>query len=115
STSESIQAGVFFGFAGQVEKIVSRFREELGPETRVVATGGLAELIAPETDCIDVVDLFLTLEGLRLLWQGSASHPLRSGRARSGRRCCSRRWRARRTARCGFSVSGSSRVWSAPS
>jgi type III pantothenate kinase len=74
STLESIQAGVFYGFAGQVEKIVRHFRDELGPETRVVATGGLAELIAPETDCIDVVDPFLTLEGLRLIWQDSVSN-----------------------------------------
>jgi type III pantothenate kinase len=74
STMESIQSGVFYGFAGQVEKIVHLFREELGPGTRVVATGGLAEMIAPETDCIDVIDPFLTLEGLRLLWQDSTSN-----------------------------------------
>lgn len=69
STVESMQSGAYYGFLGQVEGIVRRFREELGPDTRVIATGGLAELISGGTDCIDHVDPFLTLDGLHLLWQ----------------------------------------------
>lgn len=71
TTSESIQAGVLYGFAGQVDGIVARFREELGQEARVIATGGLAELIAPESTAIEVVDPYLTLDGLALLWRES--------------------------------------------
>ena len=48
--------------------MVARFRRELGPQMRVIATGGLAPLVAAETDQIEVVDPWLTLEGLRLIW-----------------------------------------------
>lgn len=68
STVESMQSGAYYGFIGQVEGMTQRFRAELGPETKVIATGGLAELIAADTTCIDHVDPHLTLEGLRLLW-----------------------------------------------
>jgi type III pantothenate kinase len=68
TTTESIQSGVVYGFVGQVEGMVNRLRQVLGSEAKVVATGGLAGLIASETTVIDVVDPFLTLEGLRLLW-----------------------------------------------
>jgi type III pantothenate kinase len=68
TTTESIQSGVIYGFVGQVEGIVQRMRAELGADARVVATGGLAELIAAETSVIDVVDPFLTLDGLRIIW-----------------------------------------------
>ena len=60
-----------FGYVGLVEGIVARFRAELGPDMVVVATGGLAQLIAAETDVIDAVDPWLTLEGLRLIWERS--------------------------------------------
>ena len=69
TTETSMQAGVLYGFAGQVDEIVARFREELGKETKVVATGGLAELIASESRTIGVVNPLLTLEGLRLMWE----------------------------------------------
>jgi type III pantothenate kinase len=69
STVESMQSGAYYGFVAQVEGIVRRLRGELGPTTRVIATGGLAELIAGDTDCIDKVDPLLTLEGLRLVWE----------------------------------------------
>jgi type III pantothenate kinase len=49
--------------------MVRRFRQELGDDTKVIATGGLATLIAPDTDCIDHVEPFLTLEGLRLAFE----------------------------------------------
>ena len=69
STLTSIQAGVVYGFAGQVDGIVSRLREELGVEARAIATGGLATSIAPFCEELDEVDEMLTLTGLRLLWE----------------------------------------------
>jgi type III pantothenate kinase len=69
NTPHSIQSGLLFGYVGLVEGMVARFKEELGPETRTVATGGLASLIARETDVIDVVDPWLTLHGLRIIFE----------------------------------------------
>jgi type III pantothenate kinase len=68
NTVQSMQSGILFGYVGLVEGIVARFRAELGPGMKVIATGGLASLIAEETDVIDAVDPWLTLEGLRLIW-----------------------------------------------
>jgi type III pantothenate kinase len=62
-----------YGFAGQVDGIVERIRGELGEEARAVATGGLADLIAPHTKTIERVDPFLTLEGLRVVWERNRS------------------------------------------
>lgn len=65
-----MQSGLVYGFAGQVDGIVARIREELGsPEARAIATGGLAELVAPHSAAIELVDPFLTLDGLRLVWE----------------------------------------------
>ena len=75
NTIHSMQSGMLFGYVGLVEGLVARFRSELGPHTKVIATGGLASLIAAETDVVHTVDPWLTLEGLRLIWhmeQGSA-------------------------------------------
>jgi type III pantothenate kinase len=69
NTVQAMQSGLLFGYVGLVEGLVARFRAELGPETKVIATGGLAPLIAAETEVIDTVDPWLTLEGLRLIWE----------------------------------------------
>ena len=62
-----MQAGLVFGYVGLVNGLIGRLRSELGGQVRVVATGGRAEVIAPLTQQIDVVDPWLTLEGLRLI------------------------------------------------
>jgi type III pantothenate kinase len=67
TTVESIQSGLLYGYTGLVREIVSRMKRELGGQTHVVATGGLAQFIANETDIIDEVDEFLTLEGLEII------------------------------------------------
>ncbi|MFZ5591613.1 MAG: type III pantothenate kinase [Bacillota bacterium] len=69
NTVSSMQSGIIFGFAGQVDAIVGRMKKELGGQCKVIATGGLAELIARETSSIDVVDNLLTLQGLRLIYE----------------------------------------------
>jgi type III pantothenate kinase len=69
STQASIQSGVIYGFAGQVDGIVGRLRRELGVEATSIATGGLATSIAPFCEEIDEVDDLLTLTGLRLIWE----------------------------------------------
>lgn len=68
NTTHSIQSGLIYGYVSLVEGMVARFRELLGPEMKVVATGGLSELVAQETKVFDVVDPWLTLNGLRILW-----------------------------------------------
>lgn len=67
STVRSMQSGIVYGFVGQVDEIVRRMKQELGWHSRVIATGGLAELIASESSQIHEVYPNLTLEGLRLI------------------------------------------------
>jgi type III pantothenate kinase len=68
TTVGALQSGLVYGFAGQVDGLVERIRGELGSEAPVIATGGLADLIAPHARTIEKVDPWLTLEGLRLVW-----------------------------------------------
>ncbi len=64
-----MQSGIFFGYVGLVEGIVQRMKKELARSPQVIATGGLAAPIAEATECIDLVEPYLTLEGLRLLYE----------------------------------------------
>jgi type III pantothenate kinase len=68
TTVSALQSGLVYGFAGQVDGIVGRMREELGDTAPAIATGGLADLIAPHSETIERVDPLLTLEGVRLVW-----------------------------------------------
>ncbi|WP_227397280.1 type III pantothenate kinase [Jeotgalibacillus aurantiacus] len=69
STVSAMQAGIVYGYVGQVEGIVSRMMKEANGPVQVIATGGLASLIAKESDIIDIVDPFLTLKGLQLIYK----------------------------------------------
>ena len=68
NTQAAIRSGIVYGFAGQVDGIVGRIREELGVEALTIATGGLASTFAPFCEEIDEVDDLLTLAGLRIVW-----------------------------------------------
>ena len=69
NTPNAIQSGLLFGYVGLVEGMVARFRDELGPEMTVVATGGLSEIVSKETKVIDHIAPWLTLDGLRIIWE----------------------------------------------
>lgn len=74
NTKACMQAGIVFGFAGLVENIVRKIREELGLEKiKVIATGGMGEILAKEVSCITKVDRMLTLNGLRILYEMNKS------------------------------------------
>jgi len=68
-TVDAIRSGIVFGFAAQVDGIITRIRDELGTEAPTIATGGLAATVVPSTTTIDEVDDLLTLTGLRLLYE----------------------------------------------
>ena len=69
NTVHAIQSGLIFGYVGLVEGMVARFRKELGDDMKVIGTGGLVETIARETDVIQIVNPWLTMEGLRIIWE----------------------------------------------
>jgi type III pantothenate kinase len=69
TTVSALQSGLVYGFAGQVDAIVEAIRGELEAEAPAIATGGLAELIAPHSKTIGKIDPFLTLDGLRMVWE----------------------------------------------
>lgn len=69
NTVDSMRSGILYGYVGLVEGLVARYRAELGAEMRVIGTGGLAGLLAKETPVIEVVDPWLTLKGLRMIYE----------------------------------------------
>jgi type III pantothenate kinase len=69
TTVGSLQSGLYYGYLGLVDGILDRLLEEMGPQTTVVATGGLAALIGKGSKHIKHVDDLLTLDGLRLIWE----------------------------------------------
>lgn len=69
NTAASMQSGIVFGYAGQVDALVERMRQEMDGDPTVIATGGLAPLIAPECRTVQTIDPLLTLTGLRLIFR----------------------------------------------
>ena len=75
NTVTAMQAGVIFGFVGQIDEIVRRIKAEMKQDMRVIATGGMAKMISRESKSIDKVDNFLTLTGLRVLYERNQPEP----------------------------------------
>jgi len=69
NTIHAMQSGLLFGYVSMVEGMVARFRSELGSEMKVIATGGMAEVIAKETQVVNFIAPWLTLDGLRIIWE----------------------------------------------
>ena len=74
NTPAALQSGLVFGYAGLVDGIVARFKEELGQDAKVIGTGGLTEIISKETDIFDFINPELTLVGLRLVYEMNQQH-----------------------------------------
>lgn len=69
NTIHAMQSGLLFGYVSMVEGMVARFRSELGNDMKVIATGGMAEVIAKETQIVNFIAPWLTLDGLRIIWE----------------------------------------------
>jgi type III pantothenate kinase len=69
NTIHAMQSGLLFGYVSMVEGMVARFRSELGSDMKVIATGGMAEVIAKETQIVNYIAPWLTLDGLRIIWE----------------------------------------------
>jgi type III pantothenate kinase len=69
NTTHAMQSGLLFGYVSMVEGMVARFRVELGSGMKVIATGGMAEVIAKETQVVNFIAPWLTLDGLRMIWE----------------------------------------------
>jgi type III pantothenate kinase len=69
NTVHAMQSGLLFGYVSMVEGMVARFRSELGSDMKVIATGGMAEIIAKETQVVNHIAPWLTLDGLRIIWE----------------------------------------------
>jgi type III pantothenate kinase len=69
NTVHAMQSGLLFGYVSMAEGMVARFRAELGDDMKVIATGGMASLVAQETKVIDILAPWLTLDGLRIIWE----------------------------------------------
>jgi type III pantothenate kinase len=74
NTVHAMQSGLIFGYVGLVEGMIQRFKKELGDDTTVIATGGLANMIAELIPSINHVDPWLTLDGIRLIWEMNQTH-----------------------------------------
>jgi len=74
NTVNSMQAGIYYGYVGLVDEIVNRMKTECREKPLVIATGGLAGLIAPESRTIEKIEEYLTLDGLRILYQRNCEH-----------------------------------------